>query len=202
MKTLLLIGGILLCLVLGYFMYAKFFSKAAMGEKVFEDLKNGKINPETGLYKNPVQNTDIIAKDRLLGSNPKPSFQEIREAQKKIFNFPTVREHELVSSSESTKTYRISVDISREEYDADPTYQLYNPTFESFQAQFIGIFSHCANYRFDKTLGQLYFDENFKQLDFTYVINTGKDKEQLKICFLKIGKEYKLASLYTVHLPR
>jgi len=203
MKRLIYIILTLILFGTSYIIYQKFFSPASLGERVFKDIENGKLNCQptmTGsrllLDLDDITTYNII-EDILLTSGIVPSAQNILDYSCKIFKIPSsIRKYKLIKSYNDTVSLLTSLRLDKKNY--NDVYKSRYKTYQDYINKTIKLYSKEPSFRFD-TLDSLiiYKKKPIKQIRLKYKVETPTENFLMDLVFIKIDGQEKLGAIFT-----
>ena len=195
LSTIVLIGA-------GYFVYQKFFSTSSLGERVFNDIENGKI------YYAPTMNgsifldldnmtTNILTKHILLSSGTVPTAEAIIDFNSQVFQIPkSIRKHEFIKSSTDNASYLTDFNLSESDY--NEIWQSFYKTYQNFVEQNLKLYSKENSFRYDTLNRQIiYRKKTTNETRLKYKVETATENFLTELVFVDVDGSKKLAAIFS-----
>ncbi len=202
MKRLSYILATIVVIGVGYFVYQNFLSTSSLGERVFNDIENGKI------YYAPTMNgsifldldnitTNIVTKHILLSSGTVPTGKAIINFNSQMFQIPkSIRKHKFIKSSIDTASYLTDFSLNQSDYK-----KMWKPFYKSYQDfvdQSLKLYSKENSFRYD-TINRLiiYRKKITNETRLKYKVETATGNFLMELVFVEVDGTKKLAAIFS-----
>lgn len=186
----------------GYFIYQKYFSTSSLGERVFNDIENGKIYyapTMTGSVFVDMDNitTNILTRHILLSSGTILTPKAIIELNSEVYQIPkSIRKHELIKSSTDTASYLTAFSLSESDY--NEFWKTSYKTYREFVDQQLNRYSKQNSFRYDTLNKQIIYREETTSITrLKYKIETSTENFLTELVFLEENGTKKLAAVFS-----
>jgi len=202
MKRLSYILATIVVIGVGYFVYQNFLSTSSLGERIFNDIENGKI------YYAPTMNgsifidldnitTNILTKHILLSSGTVPTGEAIIDFNRQVFQIPkSIRKHKFIESSIDTASFLRSYDLSQSLYN-----RILKPLYKNYQnyvVQTLKSFSKENSFRYDTINRQIIYRTKItNETRLEYKVETATENFLMELVFVEVDGTKKLAAIFS-----